>query len=169
MRSKRDRHIESLNERFRERNQKTLNKYCKNKMIDDIEKLSGDEIKETIIEHIKSEHYDRIKSVKMLSEHYRHFFQYRGKEFKICNDIGGYYDRLSVDYTNSGVTMFRLQYDLLNEKKIRNNESSLFKKEYDINDEESELVDILQSMSNSQYNSLYKKLHSIKNIEDELL
>ena len=170
MKSRRELHIDVIQYRYYDRNRKTLNEYCKNIIINDIEKLSGDEIKKTIIEHIKNQHYDRIKSVKMLSEHYRYFFEYIGGEFRICNDKqDSYWDRLSTSYTDSGVTRFRNQYDRLNDLKISNNESSLFKKEYTQNDEEQELVDILENMTNTKYNTLNKKYDDLKKIEDELL
>ena len=168
--SKRELHIDDINRRYHIRNKNTLNEYCKNIIINDIEKMSSDEIKETILQHIKEKDYDNICSVKLLSENYRYFYHHKSDEFKLIKDDD--YDRVSdknIRYLNNLKIRYRTQINQMNDSRLMNNESSLFEQEIGLTDEELELVDILEDMSNTKYNYLFKKHKcSYKSIESEL-
>ena len=157
--SKRQNHIDDIWTRHSTRTSESLNKYCTKIVIDDIEKMNSDEIKEQVLEMIKeSNKINYTRSVCSLSETYSYGQIGLDSNRKIIIDKTR--DRNEEDNSN-GYGDFTRNIHSTNLDLDKNNEELLFES-HDRTEEENRLIEVLEKMTNTKYTNLYKK-HYNKN------
>jgi hypothetical protein len=157
--SKRSNHRYDIWERGMKRTVKSLNEYCRKIVLDDIEKMSGDDIKERVLELFKeSDSVDYVTSICSLSETYSYGQYGLDSDRKIVIDKTK--DRNQVNGFD-GQSDFTRNVEWINSDLLKNNEELLFEF-HKTTEEDYRLMEVLDNMTNTEYLNLYKK-HYDKN------